>query len=789
MPIRSAPWLLLPALCLAAMLYAAPRDGTSKGPVLDSLHIPKLSFSPQFEDFKDMEPSPRVASSMLRIEGLVQRDPKDGAPVSQRTVVFVGYTDKNLYVVCLCFDDQPSQVRAHMVRREQIDDDDQFGFILDTFQDHKNGVFFYMNPLGIQQDGIWVEGNNPDYSYDMVWNSKAALTAKGYIGWYEIPFKQLRFRAAAEQHWGLLFERDIRRNNESSFYPRVSPNIQGFLSQEIPVSGLREISPGRNMQFNPYVSYRAYRALDDRDLGNPRFSERLAQPRVGIDSKIILKDALVLDTTVNPDFAQVESDEPQITVNQRFEVFFPEKRPFFLENSGFFQTPINLVFTRRIVDPEYGARLTGKLGPWAIGLLLANDKSPGNSVIENDPLSGRKAYFGVVRINRDIGKENTLGIIYTDRELQTPPDTQCNLLGDNERCTVAFNRVGGIDGKFKFGPKWQMYFQALASSTKYNDGTRLAGPTYEGYLERSSRSLEFNSLYQDTSPGFVTYTGFFRRPDIRHFSNYFQYRFYRKHSKSMVFHGPSVYTNDEWDHKGLRLTYFANANYRFNFQRQTNFGVYANYGHERLRPEDFSTLASNVDYSNYQEGFFFYSGFFKQVILNAEVNWGRATNYDTAVGPPVSAHANNIWAGATIRPFRGLTIDNKYILTRLSDWQTGRNIFNDHIIRSKWNYQFTREMSVRIIGQYNSTLRNPLLSSLDPQKAFNADFLFTYLLHPGTAIYVGYNSDLQNYDSQLCERDATGRCLDPTASLLRRQNRFLNDGRQVFVKLAYLFRF
>lgn len=791
MPNRTVFCAFALALCMSASAaMAGPQDGTTRNSAtVDSLQIPKLDFAPTFDDFTGMQPSARVAASMLKIEGFTQRDPKDGAPVSQKTIVYAGYTDKHLYIICLCFDDQPDQVRARMVRREQIDDDDQFGFIIDTFQDHKNGVFFYMNPMGIQQDGVWVEGNNPDYSYDMVWDSKAALTGQGYIGFYEIPFKQLRFRRAPEQHWGILFERDIRRNNEASFYPRVTSNTQGFLSQEAPVTGLREISPGRNMQFNPYVSYRAYRALDDRDISNPRFSGRYAEPRVGMDSKIILKDALVLDATINPDFAQVESDEPQITVNQRFEVFFPEKRPFFLENSGFFSTPINLVFTRRIADPEYGVRLTGKLGPWAIGMLLADDKSPGKSVIESDPLSGHKAYFGIVRINRDIGKENTLGIIYTDRELQTPFDTQCNVLDDNTRCTVAFNRIGGIDGKFKFGKKWQMFFQALASSTKFNDGSRLAGPTYEVYVERSSRNVEFNSLYDDTAPGFVTYTGFFRRPDIRHFSNFFQYRFYRKKSKSMVWHGPSIYTNNEWDHKGLRLTYYGNVNYKFNFQRQTNFGVYGNYGHERLRPEDFTALTSNVDYSNHQKGFFFYTGYFKQVILNAEMNWGRATNYDPALGPPVSARANNIWAGATVRPFRGLTVENKYILARLSDWQTGLNVFNDHIIRSKWNYQFTREMSVRIIGQYNSTLRNSALSSLDPQKAFNADFLFTYLVHPGTAIYVGYNSDMQNYASQLCDRDPTGHCIDPTASLLRNRYSYLNDGRQIFVKLAYLFRF
>ncbi len=797
MPTRHLSSLLLLVLCLWAMpLVAGARssDVASTAPRLDSLHVPKLSFAPQIEDFKGMEPSPRAAAAMLRVEGFVQHDPHDGQPLSQKTVVYIGYTDKNLYVVCLCFDNEPSKIRATMARRELIDSDDQFGFILDTFQDKKNGVFFYMNPFGVQQDGIWAEGNSPDYSYDMVWNSKAELTANGYLLWFEVPFKDLRFPKTGEQHWGVLFERDIRRTNEFSFYPPITANVQGFLSQEGKMQGLHEISPGRNMQFNPYVSYRAFRALDTRDSLDPRFDSRFAEGRTGLDSKVVLKDALVLDTTVNPDFAQVESDEPQITVNQRFEVFFPEKRPFFLENSSYFQTPINLVFTRRIADPEYGVRLTGKLGRWSLGFLMADDKSPGKSVIASDPLFGKKAYFGILRINRDFGKENTIGVIYTDRELGSPAGTQCaadstiGSVSGTDPCLVRSNRVGGIDTRLKFGTKWQLKAQALASSTDFNNGTHLGGPAYQVYVERSSRAMEYNVLYIDNSPGFQTHTGFFQQPDLRHFSNFWQYKFYRQ-GKKLLWQGPSVYTNNEWDKSNLRLQYYANVNYRWVFERQTTFGVYGNIGHERLRPKDFSTLTSNVDYAHHHEGFWVNTAYFKQVTFSAEVNWGQQTNYDTAVGPPVLARANNIIAGASIRPVRGLTIDNTYLLSRMSDLATGANAFNNHIIRSKWNYQFNREMSVRFIGQYNTTLTNPSLSSLDPQNAFNADFLFTYLVHPGTALYVGYNSDLQNYDRALCDRTGSGECVDPTASLLRTQNRFLNDGRQIFVKIAYLFRF
>jgi len=751
-----------------------------------SLHIPHLEKRPAIADFLTMQPSPAFAGEMLKIDGFVQRDPKDGSPISQKTEVYLGYTDQNLYVVCVCFDSEPDKIRAHMVRREQINDDDQFGFVLDTFSDRKNGLFFYVNPFGVQQDGIWNDFQEPDYSYDMLWNSQGKVTSQGFVVWFEIPFRSLRFPRNPEQTWGIFFERDIRRNFEFSFYPHISSNTQGWLSQETHADGLKKISPGRNIQFVPYGSLRSFRGLDDRPGGVPHFVGKSFEPRAGLDSKIVLKDSLVFDATLNPDFAQVESDEPQVTVNQRFEVFFPEKRPFFLENAGYFATPINLVFTRRIADPDYGLRLTGKQGPWSIGAFFADDKSPGKSVAPADPLSGAKAYFGVLRVNHDIGKQSTIGFIYTDRELATVSDTACS---DN-RCIVGSNRVGGIDAKITFSPTWYATAQALVSSTDFNNGFHKGGPDFWEYVEHSTRKVEYNVLYQDTSEGFQTETGFFRRPDIRRFSQFALYRF-RPEGKHLVWHGPGLFTINNWDHKGTRLEWFANANYRFQFQRQVFFGFFGNLGHERLRPSDFSPLPDNRDYAHHHSGFFLQSAFFKQVSMNGEIGWGTDTNFDAPLipappgppvaGPPVLAQSSYAQIFLTVRPTGKLTIDNTYLLTRLRSLSSGPNIFNNHIIRSKWNYQFTREFSLRFIGQYAAVLANQNLTSLQTTKNFNADLLFTYLLHPGTAVYVGYNSNLQNLDPSLSQ--------DSNGNLLHVPNRFMNDGRQIFVKVSYLFRF
>jgi hypothetical protein len=325
----------------------------------------------------------------------------------------------------------------------------------------------------------------------------------------------------------------------------------------------------------------------------------------------------------------------------------------------------------------------------------------------------------------------------------------------------------------------------LVSSTDFNNGVHKGGPGFWEYVEHSTRKVEYNALYQDTSEGFQTETGFFRRPDIRRFSQFALYRF-RPEGKHVVWHGPSLFTINNWDHKGTRLEWFANANYRFQFQRQIFFGFFGNLGHERLRPFDFSALPGNRDYAHRHSGFFFQSGFFKQVSLNGEIGWGTDTNFDAASAPPLFGRpflANSSYAQIylTVRPTGKLTVDNTYLLTRLRGLNQGPGIFDNHIIRSKWNYQFTREFSLRFIGQYAAVLANPNLTSLQTTKNFDADVLFTYLLHPGTAVYVGYNSNLQNLNPSLSQ--------DSNGNLLHIPNRFLNDGRQIFVKVSYLFRF
>ena len=396
---RAAMWrYAIAALCVQCLVSLAGGPtlaGSSRTPAppvtTPSAVIPHLSKPTTLDDFAGMHPNAN-AVGMLHVSELTQRYPNNGTSPSQKTDVYLGYTDDSFFVVFLAFDSDPRRVRARMVRRELISDDDNVGFWLDTFDDKHHAYMFYCNPFGVQQDAIFTEDQGPpDTTWDTVWRSKGRVTANGYMVWMAIPFKSLRFRREEVQHWGFALERDIPRANEADFYPWISTNRQTYLGQEAQLDGIQKIEPGRNIQLIPYASFKALHALDTRDPNHATYDNRAADMNVGLDAKVVLHDSLVFDATINPDFSQVESDQPQMTVNQRFEVYFPEKRPFFLENAGFFNTPINLVFTRRIADPSAGARLSGKLDRWAIGAMVADDKSPGKSVTPGDPLYGQRA--------------------------------------------------------------------------------------------------------------------------------------------------------------------------------------------------------------------------------------------------------------------------------------------------------------------------------------------------------------------------------------------------------------
>jgi len=725
---------------------------------------------------------------MAKVSNFVQLAPKDGAPAQAKTDVYIGYDAKNFYAIFVCFDNEPGKIRARMTRREEIGPDhDEVQVYFDTFNDKRRAYGFMINPVGIQFDYIWTEDNGYDSSWDTVWDSWGKVTPEGYVAMMSIPFKSLRFPATPQQTWGILFQRVIPHNNDNSFYPHVSASIQGRLNQEAQLKGLADISPGRNIQINPYGVVDAFRNLDQRDPNHPFFTANHLGGTAGLDAKMILKDSLVLDFTANPDFRQLESDQPQNLVNQRFEVFFPEKRPFFQEGANFFNTPVNMYFTRRIADPFAGLRLTGKVGPWGIGLLAVDDRSPGRSVPDDDPLRRKRAYFTVGRVTYELWKQSNVGVFYSDREMSAvaPNQTLCfnNALTSTEQisCVTNSNRVGGADFHLHFGDHLQIYGQGLTSQNNEADGTHLAGQLYHFYGEYSSRHWEAQSAFNDNSAGFVTLTGFFQRPDYRDERQYWRYLF-KPEGKIVTDYGPQIFHTEQWDHEGNRLKWDYEPGFNLDLKASTSIQIWHGFQREQLRPADFSQITQNIDFPENYTGLFVNNTYFKLVTFNGVFSTDTIPNFNPpGVAVPFLTNETSANYTVSVHPWNPLVIDNSYILERLlTHTSPQRAIINSHIIRSKWNYQYNPRLSFRTILQYNGQLVNPLFTSLDKEKNFNADFLVTYLIHPGTAFYLGYNSNLDNFNPEF---------ITLHNGLFRTNRSYINDGRTIFAKVSWLFRF
>ncbi len=479
--------------------------------------IPKINEKLSIDDFAGMKPRADLANKLAVVENFIQSSPKDGAPSTQRTVVYLAYNANNLYVIFLCFDNEPKKIVAALTKRENIgDDEDWIEIYVDTYNDQRRAYCFSTNAFGVQWDSRYSEaistaggddlsGHQP--SFDALWYSDGKITDQGYIVWMEIPFKSMRFPSGSIQDWKISFGRSIPRNNEYVAWPHVSREIQGRLTQASDLTGLENISPGKNIQFIPYTSFRSFRFLDV-DASPPEFITDRSDPTAGIDTKLVLKDSSVLDLTLNPDFSQIESDQPQVTVNQRFEVFFREKRPFFLENAQYFETPMNLVFTRRIADPQYGSRLTGKYGPYTMGFLFANDEAPGKLALPSSSFSGDDAYFGIARFSRDIFSQSSIGALFTTRHFENSTNT-----------------VGGADFRLRLNDHWQATAQGVGSWTDLLEGSSFTGHAFQANVTRTGNNFGTQFLYEDLSPEFLTLSGFIPRTDFRSFTNQTHYYF------------------------------------------------------------------------------------------------------------------------------------------------------------------------------------------------------------------------------------------------------------------------
>ena len=739
-----------------------------------SYKVPLIAEGLRLSDFAGMAPRPELKEKLLKITGFIQNSPSDGKPATEETEVWLGYTKSTFYLVFICCDHHADQIRGHLARRENILNDDNVSVIFDPFQDHRKGVIFLVNPAGVQADAAWTENQGQDYSYDQVWDSEGQVTREGWMALMAIPFRSLRFRPDGSD-WGVVFARNFPRNSELSYWPRVAANISGVLTQEETLKGIEGVTGSHNVQINPYVLGQNERTLETLDPLNPYFSSRHLEGTAGGEFKAVLKDKIVFDATVNPDFSDIESDQPQFTVNQRYPVYFSELRPFFLENANFFTTPspITLLYTRNIVRPEYGARLTGKLGHTNIGLLAIDDREPGETVSPGDPLYKKRATIAVGRVSQDFGKGSSISALYTDFEFGH-----------------GWNRIGGVDSIVRFNDKWTAVGQWVESSTMgdLDSPGYSAGPTWNMSVSRSGHSFNLNSNFVDFSTGFQTLLGFIQSSNIRSGHTYANYNWYPK-SKKILTYGLETSQNIAFDHQGNRVYHYSNFDAFVVLPRNIVMYPYAGQNSDTVGPPSYSLLSGYKNFTENYGGFGARGAPWAQLNFNISATRSGNVNYNPASGhPPSLLNQETAQVYVTLQPIRQLTADNTYLLDRDHSVANGAFVYEVQTFRTKINYQFTRAISARVIVEYDSTLANPAETSLLRTKQIGTEALFTWLPHPGTAIYVGYNNDMQNLDRSLCNRLPGGAC-DPDNTVAPRAPQFLNDGRQIFIKASYLFRF
>lgn len=483
---RGAAWsfLMLAALPLRAF-PASPDPGND--PITYTGSSLELAVALPLQDAEGIRVDGRLDEEVWRtaavLTGFTQFDPVEGVPAAQPTRIRVFRTAEALHFGIEALDDDPSGIRATLSERDDLGADDQVQILLDTFHDQRRAYAFTVNPLGVQQDGLWMDGRGVDHNPDFLWESEGAVHDAGWTVEVRIPLKSLRFPSVAEQSWGINVIRRVQRTGYRTSWAPLTDDVANTLAQSGRLDGLMELEAGRLVELNPVVTASRVGVFDEGAGGLVRSRPEGA---FGLNATLGVTSNLILDATYNPDFSQVEADAGQIVVNERFAQYLPEKRPFFLEGTEVFALPRQLVYTRSIVDPVAGAKLTGKVGSLNVGYLGALDEgSAAGDVAVN-----------LLRVRRDVGGSSTVGALYTDRT----------------HTAGGFNRVVGTDARLVFAGRWTV---SLLGAASWDRDTGAAEPTtgafFHGRLARSGRRFSAEAELEDAEADFAPESGFLRR--------------------------------------------------------------------------------------------------------------------------------------------------------------------------------------------------------------------------------------------------------------------------------------
>src|SRR5829696_6740225 len=564
--------------------------------------IPKFDKPPVIDGKLDEE----VWQKAAVLKDFYQIQPGDNIPPSKPTEVLIGFDPQFLYLAFKATD-EPEKVRATVAKRDNIFSDDYVGFMLDTFNDKRKAFEVFFNPLGIQGDGIITEGRGEDFSVDLLMDSKGIVHETGFNVEIAIPFKSLRFEAGKGKLWGVHFFRRIQRfEGELDSWMPFNRSVDSNLSQAGHLTGLEGISVERAIELIPSatVSQNGRFVPSFNQLARSDDPGRIVNEPVGLElgltAKFIPSSAVTVDLAINPDFAQVEADQLVVTANQRFPIFFSEKRPFFLEGIDIFQTPITAVHTRAIVDPDVAVKTTGKWGRNTFGLMVASDNGPGNlnaddrgalnacvdlrtvkldEVCNAERFIDKNAYIGVLRLKRDVGKENSIGMLAT---------------------TYSFiekhNQLVAIDGRFRLDKQTTVSFQTLGTTSRNfffdpNDGVDRYrtgnGFGYSTSYVRAGRNWGWELYGEGFTKDYRADVGFVQRTNSNFTFGFLRYNSDPNPKKKIISYHLHNATHVDYDWQGRMYIWETESLAELQLPRNSYAGVWWEPGYERVFDHEF----------------------------------------------------------------------------------------------------------------------------------------------------------------------------------------------------------
>lgn len=726
-------------------------------PTQNKVTIPRAKRPPQLRDYVSGVP----ADAGFGISEFTQRSPTGGAPATQATTAYLSYDDTHFYAVFVAKDD-PSLIRARIAKREDFDGDDLVVLELDTFHDKRRSFIFFVNPYGVQLDSRRTEGLDPDNNFDTQWESEGELTSDGYVTRLAIPLKSLRFKTSDVQTWGVAVGRIISRLNEESFWPPISRKIAGIVPQFANMTIPEKLSAGRNAQLNPFVFLGNSRWLNTEDFKHPQWQQD-NKAQVGLDAKWVLGDSTAIDLTLKPDFSEVDSDEPQIVVGKRYEVLFPEKRPFFLENASFFQTPNPLFFSRRISQPKAGLRVTGRVDHWAYGGLLIDDQAAG----EDQESKKANAYIAMARVQNDLTHDVSVGVLGTDRRVSSEHGEHAELA---ERDSVL-----SLDGRYQFDENWIFQSQVARSQrqTKLNERDQKQSG-HLNYLEakHQGKHLELLAKYLDVSADFATSLAFLPRTDVKQIQQEGKYVWHLEGYEHLQRVGAVFNTEAARNQDGQLQDWLMSAGGFLDFSRNSWFEVFAKRGFETYAGRDYRKQGWMIDAGT---SWWDWLSVMTQVGVMDSINYTPANGVSALMG-----QGRSVDLTVSLKPHAQWRIEEKVLWNDLRNSADATNrdalVYRNLMLRSKLSYQHNRFLGLRLIVDYHLLDSNPRLSTLTSGKQLNTDFQINYLLSPGTSVIAGYGNRQENLA-----------LIGNPLQVQRTEDVNLRTGRRAFIKLNYLY--